>query len=399
MIRLGFLVNPVAGMGGRVGLKGTDGVLAEALRRGAVPAAPDKAARALAALSARLDRDVTWEILTGAGELGERVAREAGLRPTVVYRPPISAMATASGKGADPGSACSEWQQTTTADDTVALVRALADAGADLLLFAGGDGTARDIVRADRPSLPVLGVPAGVKVHSPVFAVHPAAAGDLAARFLDGSLRRLREAEVLDIDEDAYRRGIVTTALFGALPIPDDPRALQNRKAPTPAAETNAQREIALEVIARMEPGVAYLIGPGTTTRAILRELGDPGTLLGFDVVLDRKVVLRDAAEDALQAVADAHPCRLVLTPTGGQGFLLGRGNQQASPRLLSKLQPSDLIVAATGGKLADLGQRPLLLDTGDDATDRRFSGYVRVLTGFRQSTMVPLCSAADGLA
>ena len=253
-----------------------------------------------------------------------------------------------------------------------------------------------ELLQPDRPSLPVLGVPAGVKVHSPVFAVHPAAAGDLAARYLDGSLRRLREAEVLDIDENAYRRGIVATALFGALQTPDDPRALQNRKAPTPASEANAQKEIALEVLARMESGVAYLIGPGTTTRAILRELGDPGTLLGFDLVVDRKILLRDAAESDLLAIAETHPCRLVLTPTGGQGFLLGRGNQQASPRLLADLQPSDLIVVATGGKLADLGQRPLLLDTGDEAIDRRFSGYVRVLTGFRQSTMVPLRGAAD---
>lgn len=369
MRNIGLIINPIAGMGGRVGLKGTDGVLEEALLRGAIPSAPDKAMRALGKL---LSQKENLRILTGEGELGERISGESGFVTKVVYRPAVTQ---------------------TSGADTVGLAQALVTEQVELILFAGGDGTARDLVAANVGETPVIGIPAGVKVHSPVFATHPETAGDLAFRYLSGKSKRKRETEVLDISERDYRAGNVVTELFGYLWVPDGVGLLQNRKAPSPASEASAQREIALELIARMEPGVAYLLGPGTTTREISRLLDQPFTLLGIDVILDNKVILTDASEQLLLQLCKEYPCRLVLTPTGGQGFLLGRGNQQLSPEVLETIRPEHMIVIATTGKLAELQHRPLLIDTGDLTTDDAFTGYTRIITGFSATVVYPIRS------
>ncbi|PKM84298.1 MAG: ATP-NAD kinase [Firmicutes bacterium HGW-Firmicutes-11] len=371
MRKIGFIVNPIAGMGGRVGLKGTDGVLEEALIRGAVPSAPDKAMRGLRKL---LSQKNNWQILTGEGELGERISRELEFKTNVVYRPAGTK---------------------TSGADTVGLAKALVLEHVDLILFAGGDGTARDLVAAHIGETPVVGIPAGVKVHSPVFATHPETAGELALRYLMGNKRRKREAEVLDISEKDYRAGNVVTELFGYLSVPDGAGLLQNRKAPSPASEASAQREIAMELIASMEAGVAYLLGPGTTTREVSLSLYQPFTLLGVDVILDKKAILIDATEQQLIGVCREHPCRLVVTPTGGQGFLLGRGNQQISPAVLEMIGPENMIVVATTGKLAELQHRPLMIDTGDLKTDDAFKGYTRIITGFSASVVYPVRSGS----
>jgi predicted polyphosphate/ATP-dependent NAD kinase len=371
MRNIGLIINPIAGMGGRVGLKGTDGVLEEALRRGAVPSAFEKGKRALEKLHSQKDNIL---ILTGEGELGERISKESGFATKVVYQP--------AGKQ-------------TSGADTVQLAKVLASQHIELILFAGGDGTARDLVAANVGETPVIGIPAGVKVHSPVFATHPETAGELALRYLSGNSRRKRETEVLDISERQYREGNVVTELFGYLWVPDGVGLLQNRKAPSPASETSAQREIAMELIARMEPGEAYLLGPGTTTREVSRSLNQSFTLLGIDVILDKKVLLLDASEQQLLQVCKEYPCRIVLTPTGGQGFLLGRGNQQLSPEVLETMGREHMIVIATTGKLAELQHRPLLIDTGDLKTDDAFAGYTRIITGFSSTVVYPIQSGS----
>lgn len=371
--KIGFIINPIAGMGGRVGLKGTDGVLEEALRLGALPMAPAKAARALSALVGLRDEVV---LLTGSGELGERIARELGFEVQVVQ--------VASG-------------EVTSHEDTVALAKAVVAQGGELILFAGGDGTARNLVEAGifEAGLPVVGIPAGVKIHSPVFATHPEKAGELAAGVLNrtGSATgaKWREAEVLDISEEDYRSGRVMTKLYGYLMVPSDRGRMQNKKAPSPQSEANAHREIALEMVAQMEAGTAYFVGPGTTTRAVLDALGQPHTLLGVDVVLDGKVICRDASEQDLLTVQSQHPCRLIVTPTGGQGFLLGRGNQQLSPEVLRGIGRENLMVIATQEKLAELKHQPLLVDTGDPEIDALLRGYVKVWTGFKTAVMVAM--------
>ncbi len=360
MKTVGLIVNPVAGMGGSVGLKGTDGVAEEAIRRGAKPGA---AARAALALKRLLPMKDELRLLSPSGEMGERLARELGFDMEVVYICGIK----------------------TSSQDTVAAARAMADA--DLLLFAGGDGTARDIVSAG-VRCTVIGIPAGVKIHSPVYATRPERAGELALRFLQGFCRHTREAEVVDIDEMSYRDGRVCTSLYGYLKVPDDRDFMQHGKAPSPVGERAEQESIAAEMIGRMRENVYYLIGPGSTTRTLMERLGLENTLLGVDLVCNRKLVQADLSEKDILRRLDERETHLVLTPTGGQGYLLGRGNQQLSARALGRIGRERLHILATREKLFHLEGRPLLVDTGDAETDRMLSGYARVIVGLMEEQM-----------
>lgn len=366
---LGFLVNPVAGMGGSVGLKGTDGMAEEARRRGAVPLARRLAARALERLLPLREELV----VLCAASMGAEEVQALGFAAQVVYVPP------------DRGR--------TTALDTRAAALAMGEA--ELLLFAGGDGTARDLLQALGGERTALGIPVGVKMHSPVYAVSPAAAGALALACLRRGITPV-QAEVVDLDEDACRRGIVREKLYGYLQVPRARGLRQEKKAPTPLSQRQQQRSIALEMAERMRPGVFYLAGPGSTVQALFECLSLPKTLLGFDLIRDKALVKADVCEREALAFAGQGPMELILTPTGGQGFLLGRGNQQCSPALLSEIGAGGLHVLATREKLAALGGRPLLVDTPDPETNRRLSGYCRVITGWREEQMCPV-AAADG--
>ncbi|MER5612593.1 NAD(+)/NADH kinase [Streptomyces sp. NPDC002215] len=391
MTRVGLVVNPVAGLGGRVGLGGTDGPdrARTALSLGARPPAGARAAAALGELASRAgesDRDGLL-VVTAAGRLGADSVAAAGLTERIVY---------AAGAGRD-----------TSAADTAAAVRAVVAEGVDLLLFAGGDGTARDVLGAlgscnspGSPSsladvpCPVLGVPTGVKMHSAVFAVSPRAAGEVAAAWLAraGGVR-LRDAEVMDRDEDALGEGRVTSRLFGWLPVPDVPVRVQQRKTGSTAASPGAVGGIAAEVAQRVGEGLLVL-GPGSTTRAVAAALGADVSLTGVDALALRpgrppRIVARDAGEDTLLALG---PAWIALSPIGGQGFLLGRGNQQISPRVLRTAGGRErLLVLCTEAKLAALGGRPLLLDTGDDALDAELSGHLPVITGRRRTSLYRL--------
>jgi len=294
----------------------------------------------------------------------------------------------------------------TTAADSVRLARLMADHGVDLLLFAGGDGTARDIHAGLRGArVPVLGIPAGVKIQSAVFATGPAAAGEVAAAFLAqrAGRRRTEEREVLDLDEEAYRRGEVAPRLWGEMAVPAGRRRVQAGKAPTPAGEAAAARAIAAEVVDGMRPGERYVLGPGSTVRAIAVRLGVPKTLVGVDVVEVREpgvatLVAADAAEADLWPIVEAGACRIVVTPIGGQGFVFGRGNQQISPpvirAVLRQAGREAIIIVATPAKLAAIGVRPLLVDTGDPELDRELAGHVQVVTGRGERAVARVAAA-----
>jgi predicted polyphosphate/ATP-dependent NAD kinase len=366
MKTLGLIINPVAGMGGAVGLKGTAGpeILERAEQLGAIPKAHARAEQALAALLTRYD---SFELLTFGGDMGESPAIACELRPQVI------------GTGSSPR---------TTPEDTVKAARQMAERGVDLLLFAGGDGTARDICGAVGTSTTVLGIPAGVKIHSAAFASSPAAAGQVAASFLAGEIARVKEAEVMDIDEEDYRRGILSARLYGYLRIPDARRLLQGLKAGSAPDERTVQEAIAAELAERMTDDRCYIVGPGTTLKPLMEMLGFDNSLLGVDMVRAGKQIGKDLGErEILEKMAD-RPCGLILTPVGGQGFLLGRGNQQISPDVVSRVGRENIIVAATPEKLTSLRGRPLLVDTGDEATDVYLCGYYRVITGYRDSAV-----------
>lgn len=369
--RLGLLVNPLAGLGGSVALKGSDGVAEEALARGAVPQAPARAHAVLEQLLPWRDRIV---IFTAAGEMGEAIASRLGFATRLVHRP-----ATA-----------------TSALDTEATARAVQAAGADLLLFAGGDGTARDICRAIGLSLPVLGVPAGVKMHSGVFAVTPRAAAEVVQLLLKGELVLIDSADVRDIDESALRAGRVQARHFGEMRVPAEGRYLQQVKCNGKEVEALVLQEIAADVVERMEEaGGSWIIGPGTTPAAVMELLGLPNTLLGMDVVRDGEVVAADADAATLEQFARGGDCHLVITATGGQGMLLGRGNQQLTPAVLRAIGRERMLIVATHEKLAALQGRPLLMDVSDPELEQLLQGFVEVVTGYRSHVLYRLATHA----
>ncbi len=389
MKKIGLIINPVAGMGGSVGLKGTDHVVEEALRRGAVPGSEKRAETALRELLPYKDELL---ICTGAGHMGGELAQRMGFRTEVL---PVGTDTGAAKAPADADIlAASAFCFATAGSDTIALGKRLLNEQADLLLFAGGDGTARDIYQAVGTELVCVGIPAGVKIHSPVYAKNPGAAGKLAAMWMSGRIKRYEEKEVLDIDEDAYRSGHINTALYGYLKIPAERALTQNRKAPTPLSDEAAIESIAYEVTDHMEPDVVYLVGAGTTTRGVMKKLGLPNTLIGVDVVENGKVLENDAYGERILSHIRGKRAKLILTVTGGQGFLFGRGNQQLTPEVIRTVGKENLIILATSSKLAELRGNPLLVDTGDDALNEELCGYYRVITGYKEYTV---CRVAAG--
>ncbi|MFF2493315.1 ATP-NAD kinase family protein [Agromyces sp. NPDC058064] len=390
---LALVVNPVAGVGGPAGLAGSDGaaVQAAAAERGARPLAGERARVALEVVATSLRRSRSGDgpdahrdhapvILTAAGPMGEDAVRAAGLEPRVVHRP--------GGAGAE----ASAFE--TTPADTTAAVRALVDAGATLVLFAGGDGTARDVAAGLDTPAAALGIPAGVKMYSPVFAVSPRAAGALAVAWAEASAAAplpVQEREVLDIDEAAMRRARVEPRLHGTMPVPYRAGRTQSRKAATPVSEHAAVVAAARGAARAMRPGVRYLLGPGGTMAELARELGVAKTPLGVDVVLDGRVVRAGASEHELVDEISRGPAKAVVSVIGGQGFLLGRGNQQLSARVLRLLDDDPLLVVAPEQKLIDLGGSPLLVDTGDPGVDARLAGFARVITGAATTSVYPV--------
>ncbi len=353
-------------MGGPIGLKGTDGWSRDDLERlGATATSTRRATETMA----RLARARPDEILCGAGPMGADAVNHAGLRPTIVHAPA---------------------GRETTSEDTVTAVRAMVAAGCGLILFAGGDGTARDVHRAVGMRVTTLGIPAGVKIHSAAFGINPTVAGDLAAAVLAGEVTSTSAAEVVDLDEVAYRAGHVSVRLFGYLRVPDRPASIQGSKVRSTGDE-DAIAGIGHAIAERMEPGVRYLVGPGTTAKAVLRALNLPFTLLGIDLVLDGHVIGTDLTAADILSRVDHAPTRLIVSPIGGQGHVFGRGNQQLSPALIRRIGKGGLIVAASPRKLASMRGRPLFVDTGDRELDAELAGFVRVITGRDRETVYAL--------
>lgn len=358
--KFGLIVNPIAGMGGRVGLKGTDGadIVRKARQLGASPESPRRAVEALKVIQKIRDE---LEILTYPQEMGENEAKECGFSPTTIG---------------------SIRRGETTFEDTRRAAKDMKKFGVDLLLFAGGDGTARDIYKAVGPEVTVLGIPAGVKMQSAVYALTPRQAGEVAVTFLTDTSPGVAEGEVMDIDEVSFRKGVVTARLYGYLQIPDQKRFIQSVKSGGIQAEKQIIQGIANDLINNMENDCLYIFGPGTTTRDILAQLGLEKTLLGVDVVLNRQLIARDVNEHQLFGLIDGQKAKIVVTVIGGQGYILGRGNQQLSPEIIRRLGRENIIVVATKEKLASLQGRALLVDTGDENVDKMLIGYAKVITG-----------------
>ncbi len=364
MKKVGLIINPVAGMGGKVGLKGTDGpeIVEKARSMGARPEAAEKAGHALQLLS---DLKDLIELYTCPGEMGENLSLRYGFEPKLLNGP----------------------GESTTAEDTEMAAKEMANIGVDLLLFAGGDGTARNIFNAlgDDSSIPVIGIPAGVKIHSAVYATNPRSAGELAVQFLKEAGLPLRRSEVMDIDEVAFREGRLSARLYGYLQVPCLGDLMQHLKIGGAETEESVLDAIAENVIEKMEEDKVYIIGPGSTIEPIMNKLGLDNTLLGVDVVKNGRLLASDANEKRILDLIQGEKVKIVVTVIGGQGYIFGRGNQQISADVIKRAGKDNIIVVATREKIYSLEYERLLVDTGVEEVNKSLCGFMRVITGYNE--------------
>ncbi|MGO1469173.1 MAG: ATP-NAD kinase family protein [Tissierella sp.] len=363
-MKLGFIVNPIAGMGGKVGLKGTDGpeILEKARSLGARPESPGKAKKALESLLPLKDK---LEIFTYPGDMGEKEARELGFNPTVIGK----------------------IEGRFNPKNTENAAKEMVDKEVDLILFAGGDGTARNIFNSVDTKVPVIGIPTGVKIHSGVYANYPKAAGDIALKYLQDDDKKTEEAEVMDIDEEAFRKGEVTAKLYGYVMIPQEEDLVQNTKSSGAGSEDAALDGISNKIIDEMEEDIFYIIGSGTSIRPIMEKLNLPNTLLGIDIIKNKELVASDVNEKQILDIIGDNSVKIIVTVIGGQGYIFGRGNQQISAEVIKKVGKDNIRVIASKNKLLSLDRRPLLVDTGDEEVNSMLDGYIKVLTSYNMES------------
>ena len=359
-------MNPVAGIGGPAALKGSDDhLLVEQARRGGSESKVlERTVVTMEGLASVKDR---IEFVAYAGAMGEAALRNSMLRYRVVGE--ID-------------------QHATSKEDTRRAVELLQAESVDIILFSGGDGTAGDICDVVKPGQVVLGIPCGVKMHSGVFANNPMTAGKIICDIALGKLTSVIDAQVMDIDEKAFRAGVVRAKFRGEMTVPEELRYIQQTKSGGKEVEALVLQEIAADVIDKMKPGIQYLLGSGSTCAAIMESLQLENTLLGVDVVKDRELILVDATETQLFSLVASAPSEIIITVIGGQGHIFGRGNQQLSPRVIRAVRLENLNVIATKTKLEDLQDKPLLVDTGDPSLDEKLAGLIRVTTGYEDSVL-----------
>ncbi len=375
-MKIGFIVNPFAGIGGTVALKGSDGqdIVEKALSLGAKPQAQARARIAMSQLCA----DKGFTVFTAAHSMGENILRELNL--------PYEVLCKVDEQKAG---------QQTTAEDTKNAIRLFARQQVDLIVFAGGDGTARDVLDVLsselNASIPVVGIPAGVKIHSAVYAVTPVHAGELINKLLNGEPMSLHESPVMDLDEDAFREGRVIAQCYGYLSVPVDDTRMQLNKQGGLNHHDIAIQDIATDIIESMESDVFYLIGSGSTTAEIMTQLLLENTLLGIDIVYNQQLIVSDVDERTILQTIKQLPAKMIVTVIGGQGHVFGRGNQQLSAKVIRLIGQENIIIVATNEKLRSLNKRPMIADTGDTDLDKQLAGLYSVVTGYQQKTLYKL--------
>ena len=371
-VKVGFVVNPIAGMGGRVGLKGTDNVVDEAIKRGAKPVSPGKAMETIKEFLSEYSKDdIIW--FTCSGEMGEDELKKAGVKDfKVVYDVP----------------------KKTSSDDTKNACEKFLENDVDLIVFCGGDGTARDVFSAVKDRIPILGIPSGVKMHSGVFGINTSAAAKMLHEFANKRLT-LGDAEIMDLDEERYRRGEWNIKLFGIAKGIVEPMYVQVGKTVFESvSEDDVREELAEHILDEMNEDMDYLffMGSGGTIDYIAKKIGVENTLLGVDAVYQKKVVGKDLNEKQILELLDKYPkAKVILSPIGAQGFILGRGNLQLSPKVIRKIGIDNIIVVATPSKLTST---PILrVDTGDKKLDQMFKEkeFMMVVIGYRLSRVVKI--------
>jgi len=371
-MKLGFVINPLAGIGGAVALKGSDGesIVEQALIKGAKPKAQVRAMQAMQQIQAS---PKAVSICTASDTMGEEVLNALGLPCEVVYQS----------------------AEYSSASDTKKAIRQFVEQQVDLIIFAGGDGTARDVLDVLsselNSSIPVIGIPAGVKIHSAVYAVSPVRAGELINLLLSGEPMSVHDSQVMDLDENAFREDRVNARCYGYLPVPVDDTRMQLIKQGGLNHHDISVQDIAADIIETMAKDVYYLIGSGSTTAEIMSQLSLENTLLGIDIVYNQRLLQSDVDERSILKTIQDKPAKIVVTTIGGQGHVFGRGNQQLSAEVIRQVGRENIIIIATNEKLRSLDKRPMISDTGDVELDRQLSGLYQVVTGYQQKTLYKL--------
>jgi predicted polyphosphate/ATP-dependent NAD kinase len=360
MKKVGFIVNPIAGMGGSVGLKGTDGdIFKQAIKLGATPVVPKRIEAFLKYLNSK---DEIF-LLVAPEKMGEALVEGKGLKYEII----------------------GHIQPHTTAEDTKRIAKLMLGEEIELLVFCGGDGTARDIYDAIDLSIPAIAIPSGVKMFSSVFALNPKAAAQIVDRFVEETTET-QEKEILDINEEAFREGRLVSRLYGYLRVPKVRNLTQSSKVNSKIGRTEEENkaEIAQQIIESFEDDVLYLLGPGTTVKSIMDKLNLKKSLLGVDAIYKKISVGEDLNEKGiLDLLNKYHKVKIVVSPIGGQGFVFGRGNKQFTPDILQKVGKNNVIIIGTEEKIR--GLKCLRVDTGDEDTDNLFRGLTKVIIGYKE--------------
>ena len=366
MKKIGLIANPIAGMGGSVGLKGTDGeIVNKAIELGATPITPARVQNFL--INIKIRENIL--LIVAPGKMGEDYIKGSNFKSKII---------------GDIG-------ENTTAEDTKRIARLMVKEAIDLLVFCGGDGTARDIFDAIELEIPVVAIPSGVKMFSSVFALNPKAAAEIVGKFIEETTDT-EEKEVLDIDEDAYRDNRLDSKLYGYLVVPKIQNLIQNAKDSSKVGRSinENKHEIAQQIIETMEKETLYLFGPGTTVKSITDRLKLYKSLLGVDAIHNKSLIGKDLNESGIVDLLNKYPkAKIIVSPIGGQGFVFGRGNKQFTPKILKRIGKKNIIIIGTEEKMKNL--KCLRIDTGDDETDNILEGLTKVVIGYKEELIMEI--------
>lgn len=381
-LTLGFIVNPIAGAGGPAGHKGSDlAITREAISAGEIELrSPERAIQFLRCLHTA----EKIQFVAAPGEMGANyLANEHISRYEIVEH---------------------KIETETGPQDTQAIAKKMFLQSVDLILFVGGDGTARDICSAINTRIPVLGIPSGVKMHSGVFAITPSGAAKVVDELICGNLVSLMECDVRDIDEDALQNSVVKSRYFGSMLVPEELHYVQSVKSGGAEVDDLVLADIAAEVEERIGAidegeGIPLVVfGTGSTTQFIQQELQCAGALLGVDVCRDGGLVATDVNASQLNTLVQNHsgPVIIIVTAIGGQGHIVGRGNSQLVPDVLRRAGRENIWVVMTKTKLKDLDGRPILIDSNDPELDQDWCGLIPVITGYHDQVLYRLSNMID---
>lgn len=372
--KIGFVVNPIAGMGGKVGLKGTDGVLNQALKLGAKPVAVDKANETIKRFISYYSKKDEIKWFTCSGKMGSDILKKEGLKNIEILYSPIS--------------------KETSSNDTKNACKKFLKKNVDLILFCGGDGTARDIFEIVKNKIPILGIPSGVKMHSGVFGITSTASAKMLHEYVNNRLT-VGDAEIMDLDEEKYRKGEWNIRLFGIAKGIVEPTYIQVGKSTFESvSDDEIKDELSDHIIDEIEKNkdVLYLFGSGGTIDYIAKKIGVNNTLLGIDAVYNKKLIGNDLnEEEILRLLNKNNKVKVILSPIGAQGFILGRGNLQLSSKVIKKIGLDNIIIVLTPAKLAST---PVIrVDTGDKKLDDMFAKkeFIMVVIGYRLSRVLKI--------